>query len=134
MKVTRLGPTRELISIGSVLGGGGSGSGTPEEPAPSGQVPTSNGSNSVAWGSNVATISAGGSNLLGPFLTIAAGSNITLTIDAGPLNSTPSNTLRIHSTGGGTGIDRPLMAYNATASNYLVVVAGDGTAVMVEDT
>lgn len=125
-KPTRLGPTRPVISLTSTVSGGDDG--------PAGQVPTSNDDGSVSWGSNVSSIAAGGSNLLGPFVNFAAGSNVLLTIDAGPGGSTPSNTIRIHATGGGSGIDRPLMAYDPGISNHLVVVDGDGTAVMVEDT
>jgi hypothetical protein len=95
VKITREGRTRPLTTITSAFGGFGS-------VGPSGQVPTSNGSNGVSWGSNVAVISADNSPVLGPFVNFASGSNITLTIDRGPLNSTPSNTIRIHSTGGGS--------------------------------
>lgn len=120
---TRLGRTHPVVGLTSTVSGGDDG--------PPGQVPTSNDDGSVSWGSNVATVAAGGSNLVGPYINLAAGSNVTLTIDQ--VDGAASNTIRIHA-GGGTGIDRPLMAYDSWTSNYLVVVAGDGTAVMVEDT
>ena len=50
----------------------------------------------------VQQIQADGSPVLNPIVNFASGSNITLSIDRGPLNSTPSNTIRIHSTGGGS--------------------------------
>jgi len=47
-------------------------------------------------------ITAEGSNMLArPISNFAAGSNIWLTLDAGPGNSIPSNTLRIHGQAGG---------------------------------
>ena len=122
MKVTRLGPTRPAVSIGSIIGGGTAPGGT-ESPAPPGQVPTSNGSNGVAWGSNVGTIWVNGvTQVVGPSVNFADGSNTTV--------SAASNTIRIHATAVGI---RPLMAYDPSISNYLVVVDGDGTAVMVSD-
>lgn len=88
MKVTRLGPPRPLMSLVGVLASGSSG--------PSGQVPTANGSNGVAWGSNVAIITSNGSNaLLGPFVNFASGAGIAF--------AAASNTLTISATGGGTG-------------------------------
>jgi hypothetical protein len=89
MTVTRLGADIPLLTSGmgftsQIPSGGGAG-----------QVPTSNGSNGVYYGPNVATITANGSNantLLGPFVNFAAGSNVSL--------STGSNTLTIHSTSG----------------------------------
>ena len=98
MKITRLGGTRPLLTIGSIIGGGTAEGGT-QSPAPPGQVPTSTGSNSVSWGSNVGVISAGGSNVLGPYVNFAAGSNVTLTIDQ--TGSAASNTIRIHATAAG---------------------------------
>jgi hypothetical protein len=109
MKITKLAQTRPLLSIGGVFGGGSGGS----SGGPSGQVPIANGSNSVAWGSNVQVITSNGSNaLLGPFVNFASGSNIFFTLDQGPFpqQSVPSNTLRIHSTAGGSG--------GGTASGY----------------
>jgi hypothetical protein len=88
MKITRLAATRPLLSLTGLLAGSSGGVG------PSGQVPTSSGSNSVAWGSNVAVITSNGSNaLLGPFVNFASGSNITFAV--------ASNTLTINSTSGG---------------------------------
>lgn len=78
----------------------------------------------------VQAITANGSNqLLRPIVNFAAGSNITLSIDAGPLNSIPSNTIRIHSTGSGGNI------LTANGSNSLAavvnLVAGSGIALGV---
>lgn len=86
MRITRLGPTVPLLNVGL-------GSTTQMPPSgPSGQVPTSNGSNGVAWGSNVAIIYANGSNaVLGPFVNFASGSGITLAVS--------SNTMTVTSTG-----------------------------------
>lgn len=50
----------------------------------------------------VQQIQADGSPVLNPIVNFASGSNITLSIDRGPLNSTPSNTIRISATGGGS--------------------------------
>ena len=89
MKVTRLGPAQTRltsglgVNAGSIVPPGGGAD----------QILTSNGSNQAAWGSNVATIRANGSNanlLLGPHINFAAGSNIVL--------STASNTMTIAST------------------------------------
>lgn len=91
-KITQLANTRPLLSLNGILGGSSGG-------GPSGQVPTANGSNSVAWGSNVALITSNASNaLLGPFVNFASGSNILFTLDVGPFpqQAIPSNTLRIH--------------------------------------
>jgi hypothetical protein len=88
MRVTRLGPSRPILSLTGIL--------SESEGGPSGQVPTANGSNSVAWGSNVANIWSNGSNkLLGPEVNFASGSNI--------IFSVASNTLTISAlaTGGG---------------------------------
>ena len=117
MKITRLGPTRPAVSIGSIIGGGST-PGASEVPAPPGQVPTSNGSNGVSWGSNVAIITAGGSNVVGPFVNFAAGSNITLTIDQ--VGSAASNTIRIHTTAGDPSSDTyAWMPLSSVASNTL---------------
>ena len=106
MKITALTSTRPLLSIAGVLSGSIGGVGPP------GSVPIAqtgaNGSNGVAWGSNVQLITADASNkLLGPFVNFASGSNVIFTFD-GMVGSTPSNTLRIHSNvaagGGGTTI------------------------------
>lgn len=113
MKVTRLGFGEETIQFGNLLGGGAA-------VGPSGQTPTSDGSNGVAWASNVGTFWANGSNqLIGPAINVAAGSNVILTLDQGPGGSMPSNTVRIHAqvTGGGGGGGAP------TAADYLVGTA-----------
>jgi len=63
MKVARFHPVRPVQTISELFGTTGSG--------PSGQVLTATGSNSssVAWGSNVATITSNGSNVLvGPYV------------------------------------------------------------------
>lgn len=53
----------------------------------------------------VQLITANGSNeLLRPVVNFAAGSNIILSLDAGPGNSVPSNTIRIHGLAGSTGV------------------------------
>lgn len=121
MKITRLGPTRPAVSIGYMVGGGST-PGATEVPAPSGQVPTSNGSNGVSWGSNVSVIQVNNVNVLGPVVNIADGSNTIVSVS--------SNTIRVHATPGGI---RPLMAFEPSIANSLVVVDGDGTAVMVSD-
>jgi hypothetical protein len=93
MKVTRLGRTRPSVGIGAITGGAGGAAGT-------GLVST--GSNSgTEWRQIVYAVSADGNPVNGPFVNLAAGSNITLTRDSGPGGSMPSNTIRIHSTGGG---------------------------------
>ena len=93
MKVTRLGRTRPAVSLATLASGTGGGAGT-------GLV--SSGSNGgLEYRQIVYAISADGSPVNGPFVNLAAGSNITLTRDSGPGGSMPSNTIRIHSTGGG---------------------------------
>lgn len=109
MKITqirRIQPSAGSSSLGGsggIIDGGGEnfGGGFP----PAGQVPIATGSNTWAWGSNVQLITANGSNkLLGPFVNVAAGSNIILTLDSGPIGSAfPSNTVRIHGSAGGGG-------------------------------
>jgi hypothetical protein len=91
MKVTRLGRTRPVVGIGSLTGGV---TGNP------GQV-VAVGSNGYVARDAVLLVSADGNPVSGPFVNLAAGSNITLTRDSGPGGSMPSNTIRIHSTGGG---------------------------------
>lgn len=122
MKVARFSNIRPQFDVGSLFGGGTAG-------GPAGQVPTSNGSN-VSWGSNVATIFANGSNqILGPAVNFAAGSNILFTFD-GLVGSQASNTIRIHSTGGGG-----VSAVTSNGSNSLTgtinLVAGTGIALGV---
>ena len=91
MTVTRLGPPVPLMNAGlgysSQLPSGGI----------SGQVITSNGSNAVYWGENIARITANGSNsnpLVGPFVNFSAGSNI--------IFSWSSNSLTIAGQAGGS--------------------------------
>lgn len=90
-KVTRLGVARPVVSLGYLVDIDGTAPGT-------GII--SNGSNGYSWGPVVQTITVDGAGpLLGPFVNMAAGSNIVLTRDM-PLG-VGSNTVRIHSTGGG---------------------------------
>lgn len=87
MKVTEQGRIRPVMSAAAYLAG---------DIGPSGQVPTSNGSNAVSWGSNIATIWSNGSNqLLGPHVNFASGSNVHF--------AAASNTLTIHAVGTGGG-------------------------------
>jgi hypothetical protein len=93
MKVTRLGPTRPVLSATTLGGSGGTlGGGTPTPGG--GQVPTASGSNTWAWGSNVASIRADGTLVLGPHVAFAEGSGIDFAVS--------SNTVTISSTGGGS--------------------------------
>lgn len=100
MKITRLGPSRPLLTVGGALTGGIGGGGTG---APPGQVPTSIGSNgSIAFGSNVGVITVNGTTqVLGPYVNFADGSNTTVTVDM--VGAVGSNTIRVHATGGGGG-------------------------------
>lgn len=101
MKVTQLGRAIPVGGLTGLAGGGGEISGTNPDTGlypGSGLVPTSTGSNTWAWGSNVARITANGSNaLLGPFVAFASGTGIAF--------AASSNTLTISSTvtGGGGG-------------------------------
>ena len=105
MKVTQLGPPKPLLSVAGILG---------QQVGPSEQILISNGSNSVAWGSNVATIWSNGSNqVLGPHVNFASGSNM--------LFAVASNTLTIHGQASGAGA-RP---YLDTYSNPLDGTYGD---------
>jgi hypothetical protein len=91
MRVTRLGPTKPILSLTGIL--------STSDIGPSGQVPTSNGSNSVAWGSNISDIFVNATtHVQGPFVNFADGSNTTITVDT--VNGVASNTIRWHSTGG----------------------------------
>lgn len=93
MKVARLGRPRPVLTLAGLSGG----SDTP------GQGLVSTGSNGTTeWVNIIQRITADGNAVNGPFVNFAAGSNITLTRDAGPLNSVPSNTIRIHATSGGS--------------------------------
>jgi hypothetical protein len=77
---TNIGRPKPAVTISTATGGSGDSS--------SGQVPTSNGSNGIYFGPNVATITSNGSNLLtGPFINIVSGS--------GTAFSASSNTLTI---------------------------------------
>jgi hypothetical protein len=91
VKITRLGPTRPLFGIDSITSGG-----------IDGQVPTATGSNgTLTFGSNIATVTVNGTTqVLGPRINFANGSNTTVTVDM--VGSTASNTIRIHATGGGS--------------------------------
>jgi hypothetical protein len=91
MRVTRLGPTKPILSLTGIL--------STSDIGPDGQVPTSNGSNSVAWGSNISDIFVNATtHVRGPFVNFADGSNTTITVDT--VNGVASNTIRWHSTGG----------------------------------
>jgi hypothetical protein len=124
VKVTRLGATRPLVTLGWLVGGSGGGSG---------QVPTSNGSNGVAWTDVVQRISANGSdNLMGPFVNFASGSNILLTLDAGPIGSSfPSNTVRIHGQAGSGGISGITSNGSNSLTGAINLQAGVGIALGV---
>ena len=112
MKVTKLGQGRPLVSL-TTLSSGSTTNGATEQPAPSGQVLTSTGSNAVAWASNVAIITANGSNALtGPFVNFQSGSGVSF--------ATASNTLTISATGGGSGLP-----WLDVVADY--GAAGDGT-------
>lgn len=111
MKVTRLGPGKPLLSLSGLLSGG-----------PSGQVPTANGSNSVAFGSNVAIITANGSNaLVGPYVNFASGSNIIFAV--------ASNTLTIHGqAGGASGV--PSVSHSSnTYTGAIILLPGTNMAI-----
>src|SRR5690349_23628122 len=74
MKVARFSHVRPLLTVTEILSSGGGG--------PDGQVPTANGSNGVAWGSNVAIITSNTSNALtGPFVNFQSGSGIAFAAD-----------------------------------------------------
>jgi hypothetical protein len=93
VKITKLGRPLPLIS-GASLFDGDSTPGSPFTPGPPGHVPTSNGSNSYAWASNVALITANGSNLVqGPFVNFQSGTGTTFSVS--------SNTLTINSSASG---------------------------------
>jgi glycerophosphoryl diester phosphodiesterase len=98
VKITKLGRPLPLISGGSLFDGDST-PGSPFTPGPPGHVPTSNGSNSYAWSSNVALITANGSNLVqGPFVNFQSGTGTTFSVS--------SNTLTISAgAGGGTAAD-----------------------------
>ena len=101
MKVARFHPVRPVQTISELFGTTGSG--------PSGQVLTATGSNSssVAWGSNVATITSNGSNVLvGPYVGLQSGSGIAF--------AASSNILTISSTSGGGGGASVSFGSNAT--------------------
>ena len=89
-------PIVQLVSLGGSGGSiGGNDPGSGSVP-PSGQIPTATGSNTWAWGSNVAIITSNSSNqLLGPFVNFASGTGIAF--------AAASNTLTISTTGTGGG-------------------------------
>lgn len=123
MKITNIGPTTPLFTITSLDAGTGGGT--------AGTVLTSTGSNGgTEWLSNVQRITANGSNiLLSPFVNFANGSNVWLTLDSGPGGSIPSNTIRIHSTGGGGSV-----SYGSNASTVAEIgLVGVDTAVARAD-
>lgn len=94
-KPTNLGRTFPLVNSSALGGSSGSISGTAADGTypGSGQVPTSSGSNTWAWSSNVALITSNTSNaLLGPFVNLASGTGTTFAV--------ASNTLTISSSGG----------------------------------
>jgi hypothetical protein len=93
MRVTNIGRTRALVGLETITGGF-------DGNVPPGQVPTSTGSNGgFAYGSNIGTVTVNGSTqVLGPWINIANGSNTTVTVDQ--VGSVASNTIRIHATGG----------------------------------
>jgi hypothetical protein len=110
MKITREDRTRPLVTLTS----GTSGSGGSGGQVPPGQVIVSNGSNGgTSWSSNVAIITANGSNqLTGPFVNFQSGTGISF--------ATSSNTLTISATGsgGGSGTTNPAWVINANAAPY----------------
>jgi hypothetical protein len=119
MKVTRLGRPRPVMSATSLGGSGGSfdGGGNP----PSGHIPTATGSNTWAWGSNVAIITANGSNALqGPFVNFASGTGITFAV--------ASNTLTI--SGGGSVGD--FLTADDGGGDILSTIAASGAAETID--
>jgi hypothetical protein len=115
MKITKLGRPLPLISGGSLFDGDST-PGSPFTPGPPGHVPTSNGSNSYAWGSNVALITSNGSNLVqGPFVNFASGS--------GTFFAVSSNTLTITATAVGGSVDVTLSENPASGSTETVNVS-----------
>jgi hypothetical protein len=119
MKVARFHPVRPVQTISELFGTTGSG--------PSGQVLTATGSNSssVAWGSNVATITSNGSNVLvGPYVGLQSGSGIAF--------AASSNILTISSTSGGGGGASVSYGSNATRVSE-VSSAGVATTVSSSD-
>jgi hypothetical protein len=113
MKVTREDRTRPAITLTSYTGGSGATPGT-------GLVATgSNGG--TEWAPVIRSITADGNLLVGPFINFAAGSNITLTRDMP--GAVASNTIRIHSTGGGGSLtvedEGTPLATSATTLNFV---------------
>ena len=120
MKVARVGRTIPLASLGGLSTGGGTiGGGSLDGggfPGP-GTTPTATGSNTWAWGSNIAQVTVNGTTVLtGPFLNIANGSNTTVTADV--VGAVASNTIRIHATGGGS------VSFGSNATHVAEVSAG----------
>jgi hypothetical protein len=123
MKVTRLGRTRPLIGLDTYLGGA---------VGPGGQVPTSNGSNGIAWGSNVGTIWVNGTTqVMGPAVNFANGSNTLVTVDM--VGAAASNTIRVHVTGvtsdpaDDTYVWMPLTSHASNTGAPELVWDGDGS-------
>jgi len=122
MKVARFHPVRPVMTISELFGTTGSG--------PSGQVLTATGSNSssVAWGSNVATITSNGSNVLvGPYVGLQSGTGIAF--------SASSNILTISSTvtgGGGSGSSTVFAGAKAYATATQSVTDSTETAIVFD--
>ena len=114
MKITRDVPyTRPRVNLTSLTTGGDSG--------PSGHVLTSSGSNGAsAWGSNVALITANGSNqLTGPFVNFASGSGVTFAV--------ASNTLTIATSGAASAASNALLRTTGGAG-AVTTIAASGSA------
>ena len=95
MKTTQIRRIMPVLGVSSLGGGGGEISGGNVDSGlfpPSGTIPTANGSNQWAWGSNVAIITSNSSNqLTGPFVNFQSGVGIAF--------AAASNTLTITNTG-----------------------------------
>ena len=109
---TQLGRALTLITASNIGGSGGTTTTGYDGTFPgSGQVPTSTGSNTWAWASNVALITSNASNTLtGPFVNFASGSGISF--------AAASNTLTISATGGVGGSSDPAWVIDANAAPY----------------
>lgn len=117
MKITRLGPARPLLSATSLGGSGG----TLDPVAGGGLVPTASGSNSWAWGSNIARISGDGVAVLGPFVNLASGSGITLAVSSNTMTITGTSALTVADEG------TPLATAAATLDFVGAGVVASGT-------
>lgn len=102
------GATRPLVSGADLPGEGGTLFGGA---VGSGLVPTSSGSNTWAWASNVARVSANGSNhLLGPFVNLNGGTGVSISVS--------SNTATISASGGDPSLDEYVwMPLTSVSSN-----------------